>query len=51
MDRLATDGELADRMSRAGRQRAIDEGYRWSDLIQRWMDVYRRVARQANAPV
>ena len=44
LDRLAIDGELADHMGRAGRQRAVDEGYRWSDLIQRWMDVYRRVA-------
>ena len=49
LDRLATDGDLADRMSRAGRQRAIDEGYRWSDLILRWMDVYRRVGQRASA--
>ncbi len=46
MDRLATDGDWAERMSRAGRQRAIDEGYLWSELIQKWIDVYRRVARE-----
>jgi len=49
LDRLATDGDLAEQMSRAGRQRAIDEGYCWSALIQRWMDVYRQVGRGAKA--
>ena len=43
MDRLATDGELAERYSVAGRERAVAEGYRWQDLIERWIDVYRRV--------
>jgi glycosyltransferase involved in cell wall biosynthesis len=51
MDRLATDGELADRMGQAGRQRAIDEGYCWSDLIQRWIEIYRRVAAKRAAGV
>ncbi len=45
MDRLATDGDLAERFSVAGRDRAVTEGYRWRDLIERWIDVYRRVAR------
>jgi glycosyltransferase involved in cell wall biosynthesis len=44
MDRLATDGELAERFSAAGRARAVAEGYRWQDLIERWIGVYRRVA-------
>ncbi len=44
MDRLATDGDLAERFSVAGRDRAVAEGYRWQDLIERWIDVYRRVA-------
>ncbi len=45
MDRLATDGDLAERFSVAGRDRAVAEGYRWQDLIERWIDVYRSVAR------
>jgi glycosyltransferase involved in cell wall biosynthesis len=44
MDRLAMDGDLANRMGMAGRQRAIDEGYSWSDLIERWIEIYRRLA-------
>ena len=47
LDKLAVDGELADRMGLAGRQRAIDEGFGWSDLIQKWIGVYRRVGRMA----
>ncbi len=49
MDRLATDGELAERFSVAGRERAVAEGYRWQDLIERWIDVYRRVGKRAPA--
>ena len=41
MDRLATDGALAERFSVAGRERAVAEGYRWCDLIERWIGVYR----------
>ena len=45
MDKLAVDGDLAERFSVAGRERAVAEGYRWQDLIERWIDVYRKVAR------
>jgi glycosyltransferase involved in cell wall biosynthesis len=44
LDRLADDGELADRMARAGRARAIAEGYLWSDLIRSWIEIYRSLA-------
>jgi glycosyltransferase involved in cell wall biosynthesis len=40
MDLLAIDGDLAERMSIAGRTRALKEGYLWSDLIDDWISVY-----------
>lgn len=42
MDRLSQDGELAERMSDAGRRRAAAEGYAWQDCIRTWLDVYWR---------
>lgn len=42
MDRLAIDGELAERMSAAGRRRAMSEGYAWQDCIRTWIEVYWR---------
>jgi glycosyltransferase involved in cell wall biosynthesis len=48
MDRLSEDGGLAERMSIAGRQRAFDEGYLWSGLVEKWVSVYLRV-REARA--
>lgn len=42
MDRLSQDGDLAERMSEAGRRRAIAEGYAWQDCIQTWINVYWR---------
>jgi len=51
MDLLAMNGDLAERFSRAGRKRAVAEGYRWSDLIERWIDVYRRLSPEKLAPV
>jgi glycosyltransferase involved in cell wall biosynthesis len=45
MDKLAIDGELAERFSIAGRERAVAEAYRWQDLIERWIGVYRRVRK------
>ena len=45
MDLLAEDGQLAEQMSIAGRQRALDDGYLWSGIIERWTPVYRRVQR------
>lgn len=44
MDRLGADGDLADRMARAGRQEAIDRGFSWSSLIEHWISVYRELA-------
>ena len=49
LDRLATDGDLAERFSIAARDRAVADGYLWKDLIERWIDVYRRVSRGAKA--
>jgi glycosyltransferase involved in cell wall biosynthesis len=43
MDLLAADGELAERMSIAGRKRAEDCGYLWSRVIRDWISVYHRV--------
>jgi glycosyltransferase involved in cell wall biosynthesis len=47
MDRLAEDGDLAERMSRAGRERATREGYLWADAAAGWVKVYRRVMGMA----
>jgi glycosyltransferase involved in cell wall biosynthesis len=43
MDILSEDGELAERMSIAGRKRAVDNGYLWSGVIRNWLSVYRRI--------
>ncbi len=43
MDILSEDGELAERMSIAGRKRAVDNGYLWSGVIRNWLFVYRRI--------
>jgi glycosyltransferase involved in cell wall biosynthesis len=58
MDLLAEDGLLAEQMSIAARQRAREDGYMWSGIIDRWMPVYRRVkqsrypaAKQEEAPL
>jgi glycosyltransferase involved in cell wall biosynthesis len=50
MDLLAVDGELAERMSIAGRKRAHECGYLWSDVIRNWISVYHHVCekRQRN---
>jgi glycosyltransferase involved in cell wall biosynthesis len=50
MDQLAEDGELAQRMAIAGRQRAIEQGYLWSDLIAKWIENYRTLARRGASP-
>ncbi len=47
MDKLAEDGELAERMSIAGRERATREGYLWRDAAANWVEVYHRVVRGA----
>lgn len=45
MDELAANGELATRMGTAGRERAVREGYLWSDLIGHWIGIYQKMAR------
>ena len=40
MDRLAVDPELAERLSTAGRARAMAEGYPWRNCIRGWIDAY-----------
>ncbi len=53
MDRLAEDGELAEKMSIAGRQRVVENGFLWSAVIRDWTMLYRRVlaTRKADAVV
>jgi glycosyltransferase involved in cell wall biosynthesis len=46
MDRLAEDGAWADRMSVAGRERALSEGFLWADLYDRWLAIYQEVLVQ-----
>ncbi|HLL87905.1 MAG TPA: glycosyltransferase family 4 protein, partial [Tepidisphaeraceae bacterium] len=49
MDRLADDGDRADRMSAAARQRAVDEGYPWPQVVQKWLKLYEdAIVRRAN---
>jgi glycosyltransferase involved in cell wall biosynthesis len=43
MDILAEDGELAERMSSASRQRAVDGGFLWSSVIRDWTRHYRQL--------
>jgi glycosyltransferase involved in cell wall biosynthesis len=42
LDRLAEDGNLAETMSIAGRQRAVANGFLWSGIIGDWTRVYER---------
>jgi glycosyltransferase involved in cell wall biosynthesis len=50
MDRLAEDGELAERMSSAGRERAIESGFLWSSVIREWTTHYRRLVNSYSSP-
>lgn len=43
MDRLSEDGELADRMAIAGRERALRDGYLWSGIAADFIRLYRRL--------
>ncbi len=45
MDRMAEDGDLAEKMSIAGRERAIENGFLWSGVIRDWTQIYRRALR------
>ena len=44
MDRLAEDGEMAERMSVNARTRARTKGFLWSDVIRNWRPVYAKVS-------
>jgi alpha-maltose-1-phosphate synthase len=48
MDGLAEDGDLAEQMSVAGRQHAIEKGFLWSSVIRGWTTHYRRI-RDSNS--
>jgi glycosyltransferase involved in cell wall biosynthesis len=49
MDDLSENGDLAQSMAVAGRQLAIDKGFLWSDLISKWIDIYRKLAQPKHA--
>ena len=49
MDKLATDGDLAERMSAAGRKRALEGRYLWSGVVQDWVEVYRQALAKHHA--
>ncbi|GGB24177.1 hypothetical protein GCM10011380_12180 [Sphingomonas metalli] len=44
MDRLARDPAYAESLSRAAHARAAALGFRWRDLLARWLPLYRRAA-------
>ena len=43
MDRLSQDGELAERMAIAARERALRDGYLWSGIAADFIRLYRRL--------
>ncbi|WP_422291715.1 glycosyltransferase family 4 protein [Candidatus Binatus sp.] len=45
MDTLAEDGNLAERMSAAGRQRALEKGFLWSSVVKEWTKHYRQLVK------
>jgi len=44
LDRLAEDGDLAEKMSIEARARAFRNGYLWPGIIENWINVYRKVS-------
>jgi glycosyltransferase involved in cell wall biosynthesis len=46
IDLLNEDAELAERMSIAARKRALDGGYLWSEIIRRWVAVYKSILKE-----
>jgi len=50
MDTLAEDGAAAERMSIAGRQRAIDRHFLWPGVVRDWTAVYRNVIEKRFGP-
>jgi glycosyltransferase involved in cell wall biosynthesis len=51
MDKLADDGEQAERFSIRARQRAMEQHYLWPDIVRGWMAVYRQaMQRHAGSP-
>jgi glycosyltransferase involved in cell wall biosynthesis len=51
MDRLAEDGDLAERMSIAGRQQALEKGFLWSSVTRNWTEVYTRLHEARHVPM
>lgn len=47
MDLLGEQPEVAERISIAARQRAIDEGFSWPAIIRRWTAMYRELAARS----
>jgi glycosyltransferase involved in cell wall biosynthesis len=47
MDRLGEDGALARRMAERSREVALERGFAWSDLIERWIAIYRELAAKS----
>jgi len=50
MDRLSDDPDLANRMAKAGRAIALDRGFAWADLIERWIAIYQELSGQPGVP-
>jgi glycosyltransferase involved in cell wall biosynthesis len=44
MDTLAEDGARADAMGKAGRALAMERGYAWADLVERWIVIYQELS-------
>lgn len=43
LDHLAVNGELAERMSIAGRERAMSKEFLWTNLIENWLAIYKEI--------
>ena len=48
MDQLATDGDRAAEMARAGRRIALERGFSWADMIENWMALYRELSESTH---
>lgn len=48
MDRLATQTEEAEYLSRSGYTKAKAEGFNWLDLLDRWLEVYSEVLSEGS---
>jgi len=50
MIRLATQPELAERLSQAARERAVERGYDWPSLLRDWIGLYDGVLAEKGSP-